>query len=180
MDEQASRPPPETEVSAPASETAEQIARLLAERDELNQKYLRLAADYQNSQRRSAREQEEAKRQGLTSVALGVLGVIDHFDLALGQDPEKATAEQIMSGVRVIRDQLLKVLQSYGVTEINPHPGEEFDPHRHQAVMHTESDEIAPRLIVSTLQAGYALGDRVIRPAKVSLRPEADHAGGEG
>ena len=174
MDEQASRQPPETEVSAATGEASEQIARLTAQMEELNSKYLRLAADYQNSQRRSIREQDEAKRQGLTSVALGVLGIVDHFDLALMQDPEKATAGQIMSGVKVIRDELIKVLQGYGVTEVNPAPGSEFDPHQHQAVMQTETDAVEPGAIVSTLQTGYMLGDRVIRPAKVSIRPKSD------
>lgn len=173
MEQQPSRIVPEVETT-PAGEGAEQIARLRAQLEDLNQKYLRTVADYQNAQRRALREQDEARRQGLTSVALGVLGVIDHFDLALLQDPEKATAAQIMSGVKVIRDELIKVLNSYGVTEINPAPGDEFDPHIHQAVMQTETDAVPPGSIVQTLQTGYTLGDRVIRPAKVSIRPKAD------
>ena len=87
------------------------------------------------------------------------------------QDPAKATAEQIMQGVRVIRDELMKVLQSYGVQEINPRPGDDVDPHRHEAVMQAETSAVPPGHIVATLQAGYSLGDRVIRPARVSIRP---------
>jgi molecular chaperone GrpE len=153
--------------------TDEQVARLLAERDELNQKLLRTMADYQNSQRRAIREQDEARRQGITSVALSAMKVLDHFDLALMQDPSKATAEQIIQGVRVIRDELMKVLQSYGVQDVNPKPGDEFDPHKHEAVMQTETDQVPPGHIVATLQTGYSLGDRVIRPARVSIRPGA-------
>jgi molecular chaperone GrpE len=156
----------------------EQITRLLAERDELNARLLRTIADYQNSQRRGVREQEEAKRQAVTSVVLSVLPVLDHFDIALMQDPKKATAEQIIGGVKVIRAELEKVLQSYGVLPINPTPGEEFDPHKHQAVIQQESRAVPPGSVVATLQAGYALGDRVIRPAKVSIRPSREQGGG--
>jgi molecular chaperone GrpE len=155
---------------SPARAAEEQIARLLAERDELNQKLLRTLADYQNSQRRAVREQEEARRQGITSVALSALKVLDHFDLALMQDPAKATAEQIIQGVRVIRDELLKVLQSYGVQDISPLPGDEFDPHKHEAVMQTETDAVPTGHIVATLQPGFTLGERIIRPARVSIR----------
>jgi molecular chaperone GrpE len=170
---------PAPDAAAPGENEVDQaIAKLTAERDELNQKYLRTVADYQNAQRRSTREQEEARRQGITSVVQNVLTVVDHFDLALMQDPSKATAEQIKRGVAVIRDELLKVLQAYGVQDINPAQGEEFDPHKHQAVMHTENEAVPPGHVVSTLQAGYALGDRVIRPARVSVRPNPEQPAG--
>ncbi|MEX2219028.1 MAG: nucleotide exchange factor GrpE [Phycisphaerales bacterium] len=157
------------------AELMEQVQRLQAERDDLNQKYLRTAADSQNAQRRALREQEEAKRQGMTSVIANVLTVLDHFDLALAQDPAKVTAQQIISGVRVIRDELSRILQSFGVQEVNPRPGEEFDPHRHQAVMQRQSESVPPGRIVQTLQPGYALGERIIRPAKVAIRPSQPH-----
>jgi len=171
MDDQTHAPDAAHDHHGPGGATEEQVARLLAERDELNQKLLRTTADYQNSQRRALREQDEARRQGVTSVALSAMKVLDHFDLALTQDPAKATAEQIMQGVKVIRDELVKVLQSYGVQDINPRPGDEFDPHKHEAVMQTETDRVPPGRIVATLQTGYSLGDRVIRPARVSIRP---------
>lgn len=148
-----------------------QIAQLQAERDDLNSKYLRTLADYQNSQRRAVANEREAKLQGITAITLNVLPVLDHFDLALNQDPAKASAEQIISGVKVIRNELLKVLQTHGVGVIYPEPDEEFDPKQHQAVVQTQSDQVRPGHIVRTLQAGYSLNDRVIRPAMVSVRP---------
>jgi molecular chaperone GrpE len=149
----------------------QEVARLRAERDEANQKYLRSVADYQNFAKRAAASEKEAKLQGITAIVLNVIPVIDHFDLALGQDPSKVSAEQIVAGVKVIRDELLKVLQRHGVTLISPEPGDEFDPMKHQAVMQQEDEGVEPGHIVVTLQAGYALNDRAIRPASVSVRP---------
>lgn len=152
----------------------QQLAQVSAERDEAHQKYLRTLADYQNSQRRAVANEREARTQGLTSVVLGILPVIDNFDLALGQDPAKVTVDQLMSGVRVIRDELLRVLQKYGVEVVNPQPNDVFDPTRHQAVIQQDVSEVEPGHIVATLQAGYAMGDRVIRPASVSVRPRQE------
>ncbi len=106
----------------------QQIVKLQAERDDLNQRYLRTLADYQNSQRRALSNEKEAKQQGITSVVLNALTVLDHFDLALNQDPSKATAESIIAGVKVIRDELMKVLQNHGVQLIPAAPNGVFDP----------------------------------------------------
>jgi molecular chaperone GrpE len=156
-----------------ADASAEQrLAEVEAERTAINEKYLRTLADYHNSQRRAAANEREARLQGVTGVVLNVLGVVDHFDLALGQDPSKASAESILGGVKLIRDELLRVLQNQGVALISPEPGDEFDPHQHQAVVQSNAPDIEPGHVVATLQAGYALGERIIRPAKVSVKPK--------
>lgn len=160
--------------AAAGGDLAAQIAALTAERDDLNQKYLRALADSHNLGRRAAANEREAKQQGITSVALNVLTVLDHFDLALAQDPATATVEQIMAGVRVIRDELMRVLQNYDVSPIQPSPNDEFDPNRHQAVVQQPSEAVEPGRIVATLKVGYMLGDRVIRPAMVSIRPKSE------
>jgi molecular chaperone GrpE len=151
----------------------QEIARLRAERDDLNQKFLRTLADYQNSQRRAVSNEREAKQQGVTSVVLNVVTVLDHFDLAIAQDPSKATTESIISGVKVIRDELMRVLQNHGVKVIESAKNEVFDPSVHQAVMQVDSPDVEPGHIVATLQPGFMLGDRVIRPATVTVRPAA-------
>ena len=109
---------------------------------------------------------------GVADVARTVVGSIDHFDIALNADLSKATAEQIVSGVRVIREELLKTLAQHGVGLINPVQGELFQPGRHEAVMQMAQDGIDSGHIVQTFQAGYTLGaDRVLRPAKVAVAP---------
>jgi molecular chaperone GrpE len=154
------------------------IAKLQEDKAELNERLLRTLADYQNSQRRAVNNEREAKQQGIVSVVSNVLTVLDHFDLALQQDPSKSSAQQIIDGVKVIRDELVRVLANHGVAQIAPQTSEEFDPMRHEALMQQAADGVEPGHIVSTLQPGYVLqtggtggGERVIRSAKVIVTP---------
>jgi molecular chaperone GrpE len=165
---QGTEPGPESE--SQDQDLERRLADLEAERHAINEKYLRTLADYHNSQRRAVSNEREARLQGVSSVVLNVLPVLDHFDLALAQDPGKATAQQIAGGVKLIRDELMRVLQNHGVALINPEPNEEFDPNRHQAVMQAQAEGIEPGHVVQTLQPGYAMGERIIRPAKVTVQ----------
>lgn len=154
--------------------TAELLGRLETERDEFREKYLRALAEYQNYQRRALVNEREAREQGVRAVLTSLLAPLDHFDLALGQDPSKASAEQILSGVRVIRDEILKVLGLHGVGVVSPQRGDEFVPTHHEAIMQQEAEDVEPGHIVSVMQPGYTLNERVVRPAKVSVRPSQD------
>ena len=162
-----------------AAQLADRVAKLEAELLDANSKYLRTAADYQNSQRRALQNEQLAKAAGVANVAEDVVRVIDHFDLALNQDTSKVSAEQIAGGVRVIRDELFKVLSSHGVSVINPAKGDEFVPGRHAAVMEMPAEGAGPGTIAQTFQAGYALanaglggGEKVLRPAQVAVVPK--------
>ncbi|MBX3357654.1 MAG: nucleotide exchange factor GrpE [Phycisphaeraceae bacterium] len=167
------------EPSMDPDETAALIDQLSAERDEAARqrdeamdKWKHALADFQNYQRRAIQNEQEARRQGTIGVLHSVIPVLDHFDLALVQSAGNPGVEQVMHGVQVIRDELLKALESHGVRVINPGPNDEFDPSRHQAIS-TQPVEpggpVEPGRILSTLQAGYALVDRVVRPAKVMV-----------
>lgn len=146
-----------------------ELARVRAELEETRARMLRVMADYQNYERRAIQNQLRAKQDGSADVAIGVVGVLDHFDLALGRDASKGSAEQIIAGVRVIRDELIKTLGRHGVGLINPVRGEEFEPGRHEAIMQKSEADLAPGHVVMTFQSGYTLGDRVLRPAKVAV-----------
>lgn len=141
------------------------------DRDHFQERYIRTLADYQNSQKRAVLNEREARAQGVKGVVLNILTVLDHFDLALGVDAGKASAQQVVDGVRVIRDELMKVLAGQGVAIVSPQPNDEFDPQRHQAVMQEDAPGVEPGRIVRTLQPGYALEDRLVRPAMVAVRP---------
>lgn len=160
------------EIPSGADDIVEALNELAREREELNNKLLRAVADFQNFQRRAAINEREAATQARAGVVQSVIPVMDHFDLALGQDPAKTTPEQIIGGVKVIRDELFKSLQSFGVSRIEPAPGDAFDPHRHEAMLRQSAEGIEPGHVVSLLSVGYALGDRVVRPAKVAVAPE--------
>jgi len=159
------------EIPVGAEDIVEALADLSAQRDDLAGKLIRAAADYQNFQRRATINEREAAMQSRAGVVQQVLTVMDHFDLALNHDPESTSAEQIMGGVQVIRDELFKTLQTFGVSRIQPEPGDEFDPNVHEAMLRQHSDEVGPGCVVALLSIGYLLGERVVRPAKVSVSP---------
>jgi len=150
----------------------DRCAQLQAELDEAKSRALRVMADFQNYQRRALQNEVQAKRDGIASTVASVVPVLDHFDIALGHDAGSATAEQVMEGVRVIREELLKALTQHGVSVIFPKPNDDFEPGRHEAIMQRPADGVDQGRIVQTFQAGYVLGtDRVLRPAKVVVSP---------
>ncbi len=177
----AGQPQPETpqpggEESWPvADELVAELEKLRAERDEHNQRYLRTLADFQNYQRRALQNEQTAKVEGMTKAVERIFGVLDHFDLALNQDTSKASAEQIVQGVKLIRDEFSRVLASLGVGLINPKPNDEFVPGRHEAVMQQPAEGVEPGRVVACFQPGYTLmsgtTERVLRAAKVSVSP---------
>jgi molecular chaperone GrpE len=171
LDDAEGRPPEGHDGEGGPEGVEDAAARLQHQLDDLNDKYLRTLADYQNSQRRAVANEREAKEQGIKSVVLNVLPVLDHFELALGQDVSKVTAEQLLKGVLVIRDELVKVLANHGVAAIAPRANDEFDPNKHQAVTRQEAEGVEPGRVVATLQTGYLMGERVVRPAMVAVRP---------
>lgn len=163
----------DVEVPSGAEDIVEAFRATLAEKDDLLTRLKHLAADYQNFQRRATINEREARTGATVGVVQSVLPVMDHFDLALGQDLSKATAEQIAGGVQMIRAELLRILESYGVSIIEPKPGESFNPGEQQAMLHQPSQEVEPGHVVMVLGVGYRLGERVIRPAKVAIAAPA-------
>ncbi len=152
----------------------DRIGELEASVEEWKSKYQRALADFQNFQRRSVENEREARRQGVTSVVAQLLGVLDNFDLALRTDTSGVSIEQILQGVKLIRQQLLQALAAIDVSPIEPGPNDEFDPHRHEAVAQVDAKNVTPGRVAATFQSGYRLGDRVLRPAKVSVAKSVD------
>lgn len=158
-----------------ADDLLAELDRLRAERDDLNAKFLRTLADYQNFQRRSTQNEAAARQHGSARVVERLVGALDHFDLALAQDHAAASAEQILTGVRLIREEFTKALQSVGVVILLPAPNDEFTPGKHEAVMQQPADAVEPGRVVRCFQPGYIIsgpaGEHVIRPAKVVVSP---------
>lgn len=166
------------EASSDQAESAacstEELEALIAERDDFRAKYQRALADYQNAQRRSTVEMAAAREAGVERVLASLMPVLDHFDLALGQDPDKVAAEQILAGVRMIRDEFSRAMSAFGVVTISPAPNEEFDPSRHEALSQLAAEGVEPGRVSSVYQVGYRVGERVVRPAKVTIAPERE------
>jgi len=153
-------------------ELEQRVAELVAELEDAKGRSLRVMADYNNYQRRALQNERVARIEGAADVVKSVVGIIDHFDVALNADLSTASAAQIVDGVRVIRDELLRALARHGVGLISPAKGELFEPGKHEAVTQMTAEGVDPGHIVQTFQAGYTLGaERVLRPAKVAVAP---------
>jgi molecular chaperone GrpE len=100
-----------------------------------------------------------------------VIPVLDHFDLALAQDPSRMTVAAALDGLRIVRGELIKALERSGVELIQPKVGDAFDPHRAEAIMQQPADGVASGHVSMLLQPGYLLGETVLRPAKVAVAP---------
>ncbi|MBK7406046.1 MAG: nucleotide exchange factor GrpE [Phycisphaerales bacterium] len=151
----------------------EDYEALIAERDDLRGKYQRALADYQNAQRRFTSDMGAAREAGVERVLASLIPVLDHFDLALAHDPSKVAAEQIVAGVRMIRDEFNRAMAAFGVSTINPALDAEFDPAQHEALSQVPTRGVRPGHVSSVYQVGYKVGDRVIRPAKITVAPAA-------
>ncbi len=163
----------EGQLDAPAGaeEIADALAEAVGESADLLGRLQHTVADFQNFQRRAARNEDEARRQGTIGVVQALVPVLDTLDIALNQDPAKVTAEQMIEGVRAIKSELLRVLGAYGVQPVDPAPNSEFDPNLHEALIRQRAEGVEPGRISQTLNVGYVLGERVIRPAKVAVAP---------
>ncbi len=146
----------------------------LAQRDDWQNRFVQLSADFQNFQRRAANNEREARQGATAGVVQSVMPILDQFDLALEHAASGTTAEQIASGVTLIRDEFQRILGTYGVSKIEPKPGDEFNPSEHEAMLQSPSEEVKPGCVVQSVGAGYRLGERVIRPAKVIIAQAAD------
>ena len=168
----AQNPPPQNDdemleetAAAPQDVAADQ---LLQEAADLRTKLARWQADFQNLQRRAAQEILAARQSADADFAKSLLGVLDHFDMALSVDPGKVDGKSILQGVRITYDEMKKILANRGIESYDP-TGQPFDPHQHEAVMQEASDAHAPMMVMQTFQPGYKIGERVLRPAKVKV-----------
>jgi molecular chaperone GrpE len=129
--------------------------------------FLRARADLENYRRRARKEVEEAARYAAVPLAEALLPVLDNLERALAAG-ENSGGEAFYEGVEMVYRQLLQVLSEAGLSPIEA-VGKPFDPHLHNAVMQTETDEYEPGTVVEELQRGYRFKDRVLRPTMVKV-----------
>ena len=142
------------------------IESLQAQLNEANDSFLRAKADGENARRRADEEVQKARKFAVEGFAEGLLPVIDSLEAALMV--EQATLEQMREGVEATQKQLLSALERNKVTQINPNSGEKFNPHQHQAISVVPAAQ-DPNTVVTVLQKGYMIADRVLRPALVTV-----------
>ena len=125
--------------------------------------YLRLAADYDNYRKRTAKEKEQSYSNGKADTILKLLPIYDNLERAMSQDTEDTAYKK---GVEMTMTELVKIFTGLGV-EIFGEAGEHFDPSLHNAVMHTEDDRVGESTITQVFQKGFKLGEKIVRFAMV-------------
>lgn len=164
----------ETVQAEAADETAETqagtednaLSALQAQYDELNDRYLRMAAEYDNFRKRSRAERDSVHAEAVAYAVKALLATVDNLSRALAQSTEDAAYKQ---GIEMTYNQMMESFQSLGVTEIVSEPGTVFDPNLHNAVMHIDDDSFGENVIAEVFQKGFQLGDKVIRHAMVKV-----------
>lgn len=168
--------PVAAETAAPTPPTPtleEQLQKAEAAAQEHRDAFLRAKAETENVRKRAQADVAAAHKYAVENFATELVAVKDSLEAALAT--ENATAENFKSGVELTLKQLKSAFDKFNVIEENP-VAQKFDPHRHQAISMLESDA-EPNTVVSVLQKGYKLNDRVIRPALVTVaKAKADPA----
>ena len=126
---------------------------------------VRLAAEYDNFRKRTAKEKEQSYTNGKSDAVAKLLGVYDHLERALNQPTEDAAYKK---GVEMTMQGLIKIFEGLGV-EVYGETGDAFDPNLHNAVMHIESEELGENTIAQVFQKGFKIGEKVVRFAMVQV-----------
>ncbi len=169
-------PTPVGEVAAETVETAEtEEDRLRAELAEVREQWVRTLADLDNYRKRSEREAREVKRYALMEPMRDLVAVVDNLERALSAG---GSVEDLKRGVEMILAQLRDLMRSYGVKEIAAH-GAPFDPAVHDAVSRFEDPKVTAPTVAEEMQRGYAIFDRLLRPALVKVAMPAGDPGSE-
>ena len=166
--------PSHLEANAEASQ-AERVNRLQValeaktrEAESLQDKNLRLVAEFDNARKRAAREREEYTRFANESLIRELLPVLDNFDRALLAAKNEPGAGAVTAGIELIQRELLRVLEKFGATPFSS-VSQPFDPERHEAVARIPTREHPEMTVVTETARGYLLNGRVLRPAMVSV-----------
>jgi molecular chaperone GrpE len=165
----------DTAAAKPAApESADPVAAAQREAAEYKDKVLRTLAEMENLRRRTEREVNDARLYGVAGFARDVLAVADNMHRALEtigpelREQADAKIKALIEGVELTERELLKVLEKHGVKKFSPQ-GEKFDPNVHQAMYEVQDPNVPPGHVAQVIQAGYMLGDRVLRPAMVGI-----------
>jgi molecular chaperone GrpE len=156
---------------SPAPDTAEALAREAAD---LKDRLLRTLAEMENLRRRTEREIADNRTYAIAGFARDTLAVADNMARALEslrsalKSNADAGVKALLDGVELTERELLKVLEKHGVRKFEPH-GEKFDPNLHQAMYEVPDPSLPAGTIAQVVQAGYMIGDRMLRPALVAI-----------
>ncbi len=164
---------PGAEDTARVVDLAQEAAALAKENAELKDRVLRTLAEMENLRRRTEREVADSRVYAIQSFARDLVGVADNIQRALDAVRDSGVAlegpaKALVDGVELTERELLKVLEKNGVRKFDP-KGEKFDPNLHQAMFEVPDARVPSGSVVQVIQPGFAIGDRVLRPALVGV-----------
>lgn len=179
-DEDAEGEPENPQENAEVPSLTDQLLEKDEELHALNDKYLRLAAEFDNYKRRVQRDQQDTIRFANEKLFKDLLPTLDNLERALQSGREQDRIDGLLEGVDLTYKHFLDTLQKMGIQQISS-VGEIFDPSKHQAVGQVESTTITENVIVDEYQKGYFVHDRILRPAMVTVAKakEPDNEGAE-
>ena len=157
---------PETPPADPLMDALAELAQVKATNADLADQFLRAKAEAENARRRAEEEISKARKFAVEAFAESLLPVAD--SLTAGLAIADASADQLREGSEATLRQLKSALERHKVIEINPEAGAKFDPHQHQAISVVPAEQ-EPNTVVTGLQKGYLIADRVLRPALVTV-----------
>lgn len=141
---------------------------LQAKYDELNNKYIRLAADFENFRKRQAQEREDLLKYGAVNTLKQLIEVLDNFDRGQKAVENIEDCQKVKESFNLVMKQMKDTLAKLGL-EVIETEGKEFDPNFHEAVMQTPTNEHPEGTIINELQKGYKVGDKVLRASLVNV-----------
>lgn len=173
--ESSSEPASPGERAAGQAVSVEDVARLVAEKEELTSTLVRRQADFDNYRKRVERERKDEARRGVGRLVQDLLPVLDGFDRALAGHPAQ---DDYRKGVELIQRHLWDTLSKHGLERIAAE-GKTFDPHYHEAIERVETREHPDGAILQVVQQGYLFDARVLRPSLVRVAVASEGAGGD-
>ena len=161
-------------------ENTDRLTAIAVERDELKDQLLRALAETENMRRRSEREADTARKYGHTQFARDLVGAIDNLARALASAPDDKSSldesvQSLLTGIELSWTEIQSAIEKHGVRQINP-VGEKFDYNFHQAMFEVPTNDQPPGMVLEVVQHGYALYDRLLRPAMVGVSKVTDNA----
>lgn len=167
-DEAIENLPENSQQNEEVSDSQDQLLDKTDEIDAVNDKYLRLAAEFENYKRRVQRDQSDTIRFANEKLLRDMLPTLDNLERAIQSGRNQDNVDGILEGIDLTYKHFLETLQKIGVTQVSS-VGEIFDPAKHQAVGQVESSSVPENAIIEEYQKGYFLHDRILRPAMVTV-----------
>lgn len=144
----------------------DELSELETARDELESRLKRKQADFQNYKKRQQREKDRIREQATEQLVERLVGVRDDLKRALDEDVD--TLEGLRDGVRMTLQEFDRILDAEGVSEIDPIPGDDVDPTRHEVLLRTAAEQ-PPETVAEVYEPGYEMGENVLKPAQVTV-----------